>query len=73
MSRTRQLAHVPQVEAGKMSQIIRYRQYWMATLKDCHVCQICNALALNALEFTDENGTCESVSWFCDRDNPNFE
>ena len=53
-----------------MSQVIRYRQYWMATLKDRHVCQICNEVAINALEFNYENGTCNSVSWFCDRHFP---
>ena len=47
-----------------MSQVILYRQSWMATLKDRRVCQICNDLAINSLEFKDENGTCNSVSWF---------
>lgn len=50
-----------------MSQVIRYRQHWMATLRDRPVCKICNELAINALEFMDENGTCNSVSWFCDQ------
>ena len=49
-----------------MSQVILYRQYWMATLKDRHCCQICGELAISALEFVDKNGMCESVSWFCD-------
>ena len=49
-----------------MSQVILYRQYWMATLKDRHTCQICCELAISALEFVDKNGMCESVSWFCD-------
>ena len=53
-----------------MSQIVVYRQYWMATLKDRHCCQICGDLALTALEFVDKNGICESVSWFCARDIP---
>ena len=48
-----------------MSQVILYRQYWMATLKDRHCCQICGELAISALEFVDKNGMCESVSWFC--------
>jgi hypothetical protein len=72
VQRTQQLAHLPQVEARKMSQVILYRQNWMATLKDRHVCQVFNELAINALEFKDENGTCVSVSWFCDGDNLNF-
>ena len=42
----------------------------MATLKDRHICQICNGLAINALEFKDENGKCNSVSWFCNGDIP---
>ena len=49
-----------------MSQIVVYRQYWMATLKDRHYCQICGDLAITALEFVDKNGIRESVSWFCD-------
>ena len=52
-----------------MSQVVRYRQYWMATLKDRHWCQICGELAINALEYLDMHGVCESVSWICDRDN----
>ena len=51
-----------------MSQVILYRQYWMATLKDRHCCQICGELAISALEFVDKNGMCKSVSWLCDRD-----
>ncbi len=73
MQTTQQLAHLSQVKARKLSQVIRYRQYWMATLKDRRVCRICNELAINALESMDENGTCESKNWFCDRDKPNFE
>ena len=53
-----------------MSQNVRYRQYWMATLKDCHQCQMCGQLAINALENVDVYGTCETVSWFCDRHFP---
>lgn len=55
-----------------MSQVILYRQYWMATLKERHVCQICNGLAINALASMDQNGTCNSVGWFCDRDFPSL-
>jgi hypothetical protein len=29
-------------------------------------------LAINALELVDDYGTCETVSWFCDRDLPNL-
>ena len=53
-----------------MSQIVVYRQYWMATLNDRHCCQICGDLAVTALEFVDKNGICESVGWFCDRHIP---
>ena len=56
-----------------MSQIVVYRQFWMATLKDRRCCQVCGELAINALEYLDKNGICESVSWFCDRDSPIFE
>ena len=55
-----------------MSQVILYRQYWMATLKDRHCCQICGELAISALEFVDKNGICESVSWFFVRDIPSL-
>jgi hypothetical protein len=64
------LEHLSQVKARRMSQVILYRQNWMATLKDRHICQICNQLAINALEFKDDYGTCNSVSWFCDRPFP---
>jgi hypothetical protein len=50
-----------------MSQVILNRQYWMATLKDWHCCQICGELAISALECLDKNGMCQSVSWFCDQ------
>ena len=53
-----------------MSEILLYRQYWMATIKGRQNCQICGDLAINALAFVDENGTCESVVWFCDQDLP---
>ena len=53
-----------------MSQIVVYRQYWMATLKDRHCCQIYCELAISALEFVDKNGIRESVVWFCARDVP---
>jgi hypothetical protein len=53
-----------------MSQVVRYRQYWMATLKDRHCCQICGELAISALEYVDKNGICESVNWLCDQHLP---
>jgi len=56
-----------------MSQVILYRQYWMATLKDWQCCQICGELAINVLEYVDENGARESVIWICDSDNPDLE
>jgi hypothetical protein len=40
----------------------------MATLKDRHKCCVCGNLATSALEFQDENGICNSVIWFCDKD-----
>ena len=51
-----------------MSQARHYRQYWMATLKDRHKCFSCGNLAISALEFMDENGICQSVIWFCDKE-----
>ena len=48
-----------------MSRIVPYHKYWMATLKDRHKCCVCGNLATSALEFQDENGISESVSWFC--------
>lgn len=49
-----------------MSQIIRYHQYWMATLKERHSCHCCGELAINAFEFLSESGICQSVIWHCD-------
>jgi hypothetical protein len=40
----------------------------MATLKDRHKCCVCGNLAINALEFKDKNGICQSVIWFCDKE-----
>jgi hypothetical protein len=51
-----------------MSQILYYRQHWMATLKARNSCETCVNLAINALEVLDEHGTCASVSWYCDQD-----
>ena len=55
-----------------MSPVILYRQYWMATLKDRHCCQVCGELAISALECVDKNGIRESVSWLCDQDFSNL-
>ena len=70
MQGTQQLAYLSQAKAWEMSQTVPYRQYWMATLKDRHNCYVCDNLAIGALEFMDENGICESVSWFCDLHHP---
>ena len=49
-----------------MSQVVRYCQYWMATLKDRHCCQICGDLAVNAEYLELDNGVIDSVNWVCD-------
>ena len=49
-----------------MSQIVHYRQYWMATLKDRHDCKICGELAANAEYLELDNGVINSVDWVCD-------
>jgi hypothetical protein len=51
-----------------MSQILCYRQHWMATLKARNSCETCGNLAINALDDLDEHGTCVSVSWYRDQD-----
>ena len=48
-----------------MSQVLLYRQYWMATLKDRRNCQVCGQLAVNAFEFVGDEGICERVAWLC--------
>jgi hypothetical protein len=48
-----------------MSQILRYRQYWMATLKVRHACIECGELAIYAKYSFPLNGTIEGVSWYC--------
>jgi len=48
-----------------MSQIVHYRQYWMATLKDRHLCEKCGELATEALYFENEPGSIIKVSWSC--------
>ena len=49
-----------------MSQVILYRQYWMATLKDRHCCQICGELAVSAEFTTNSNDVVQSLRWLCD-------
>ena len=49
-----------------MSQVMRYRQYWMATLKDRHCCQICGELAVSAFWVMQENDQIEKIYWLCD-------
>jgi len=48
-----------------MSKFVRYRQYWMATLKDRHDCKICGELAVNAEYLETVNGIIHSVDWVC--------
>lgn len=49
-----------------MRQVILYRQYWMATLKVRHDCNICGELAVNAEYLELDNGVIRSVDWVCD-------
>jgi hypothetical protein len=49
-----------------MSQIFRYRQYWMATLKVRHDCNMCGELAVNAEYLESDNGVIHCVEWVCD-------
>lgn len=49
-----------------MSQILRCRQYWMATLKIRHDCNICGELAVSAEYLESDNGVIHSVDWVCD-------
>ena len=49
-----------------MSRIVVYRQYWMAMLKERHNCHCCGELAINAFEFLNESGICQSLAWHCD-------
>jgi len=39
-----------------MSEILLYRQSWMATIKGRQNCQICGDLAINALAFVARMG-----------------
>lgn len=49
-----------------MSKTIRYRQYWMATLKSRHTCGSCGALALNAEYEISVVEIPRNVVWLCD-------
>ena len=49
-----------------MSKTIRYRQYWMATLKHRHTCNSCGALAVNAEYEISAVEIARNVVWFCD-------
>jgi hypothetical protein len=48
-----------------MSQVVRYRQYWMATLKERHVCQICGDIAIYAKYLDDGRSGPREVKWLC--------
>ena len=48
-----------------MTQILRYRQYWMATLKERHVCQICCGIAIYAKYVDDGKSGPREVRWLC--------
>jgi|688.fasta_scaffold1958848_1 hypothetical protein len=49
-----------------MSQILLYRQYWLATLNDRHDCNICGELAVNAEYLESDNVDIGSIDWVCD-------
>jgi hypothetical protein len=49
-----------------MSQVILYRQYWMATLKDRRYCEVCGDLAVNAEYLEAEKGDIYNIKWVCD-------
>jgi hypothetical protein len=49
-----------------MSQVILYRQHWMATLKVRRNCHICCELAVNAEYSETENGYICGIQWVCD-------
>jgi len=46
-----------------MSQVLVYRQYWMATLKNRQCCQICNDFAIEAEYSEADDGRVIGVSW----------
>ena len=48
-----------------MSQILFYRQYWLATLKDRHICASCGVVATFAKYSENEDGRTINVSWLC--------
>jgi hypothetical protein len=49
-----------------MSQTLLYRQYWLATLKNRHICASCGAVATIASYSENEDGCAINVSWFCE-------
>ena len=49
-----------------MSKTIRFRQYWMATLKNRHTCSNCGVLALNAEYEISAEEIARNVVWLCD-------
>jgi hypothetical protein len=48
-----------------MSQILEFRQHWMATIRDRHICEICGVLAVSAKYVEVDNGKIEIVKWLC--------
>lgn len=59
------MAYLPQAKARNVSQIFQYRQYWMATLKERHVCQICGDMAIDAKYVDDGRSGPRGVRWLC--------
>ena len=59
------MAYLPQAKARNVSQIFQYRQYWMATLKERHVCQICGDMAIDAKYVDDGRSGPREVKWLC--------
>ena len=49
-----------------MSEILLYRQYWLATLKDRHLCASCGVGATFAKYSENEDGCAINVSWLCE-------
>lgn len=49
-----------------MRKTSRYRQHWMATIRDRHTCVICEVFAVSAKYIEVNNGEIENVKWLCD-------
>ena len=49
-----------------MRKTSRYRQHWMATIRDRRICGICGVLATSAKFIEVNNGKIEIVKWLCD-------